>query len=650
MSSASHLNDPMSAKRRESLLLEAFESIVEPRELELSPSGKRVVYTLAPALRTGDRDVSAVWVAEVGMHYSAGLVIGGLSKNRSPKWSPASECIAFISNRANPGESDAIYTIKIGQDAVPITDTSKKKTITSFSWSPNGDWIAWLSPDEDSPEERARRRDKDDEIIYHTKWDYNRLRCLHVRSGQSTTLFQKACHVHNFAWSRDSSYITCVTHHTPDRDSSSYQGSSFELIDVRQKTVSNICTFPGPTYGLDWSTAYLYFIAGVSPDKGNTSRMVYRMDVDRKRQWEEYRFGDCTCAENLRGLSVAPAVKVQDGLWDKLVIISEPSDELLYSTENEISGWDVVMCREEIPALVVAKSSCIMPTEVFSVHEGRTIQLSRHHEPFGDILCANAEAFFVTAKDGARLDGVLIRPSNAEDRSWPTIVALHGGPYGRVNLGFGIPHFYWGPWLAAAGYAVLCPNFRGGSSHGETFASSARGGVGTQDYDDIITFVKEGIERGVFDEHKVAIGGWSQGGFLSYLASTRPDFHFRAAVCGAGVTDWDMLVMSSDYPFYEAELAGGSPWSTDPNDTRGRSVSPVWHMKNITTPMLIFHGEKDQRVPVSQAIAFYRGCLHYKIDCEMILYPREGHFIVERNHRMNMLKRVKDFYDRHLGA
>ena len=297
-------------------------------------------------------------------------------------------------------------------------------------------------------------------------------------------------------------HVSRVTCPRPGRDSSSYHGSAFELVDVLQKTISNLCTFPGPTYGLYWSTPYLYFIAGASPDKGNTLRTVYKIDVDCKKQWEAYRFGDYTCAENLRGFSATPAVKLQDGLWDKLVTLSESSDELLYSTESGIWSWDVVRCRKERPILVAAKSSCIMPTEVFSAHERSMVQLSRHHKAFEEIICANAEPFYVIAKDGTRLDGVLIRPFNAKDMAWPTIGALHGGPYRRVNLSFGISHYHWGPWLAAAGYAVLCPNFRGGRSRGETFARSTSGGVGTQDYEDIITFVKGGNKRDLIDEYR----------------------------------------------------------------------------------------------------------------------------------------------------
>jgi dipeptidyl aminopeptidase/acylaminoacyl peptidase len=160
--------------------------------------------------------------------------------------------------------------------------------------------------------------------------------------------------------------------------------------------------------------------------------------------------------------------------------------------------------------------------------------------------------------------------------------------------------------------------------------------------------VKAGISKGLIDETKVVIGGWSQGGFLSYLAVTRSDFSFRAAICGAGVVDWDMMSMTSDGYTFESELAGKAPWEEGSDSTQDRRGSPLWHMKNVKTPILILHGENDVRVPVSQAVAFHRGCLHHKIPCEMVIYPREPHFMQERLHRLDMLKRIRRFCDLHL--
>ena len=300
---------------------------------------------------------------------------------------------------------------------------------------------------------------------------------------------------------------------------------------------------------------------------------------------------------------------------------------------------------------MIGRGSPSKPTDLYSVEGQELRQLSKHSETIARLDVAGSEILYFKASDNTELDAVLLTPKTADEKPWPTIVLPHGGPLERVTLSFDVPIFHWGPWLAAAGFAVLCPNYRGSSSRGEDFASYGRGGVGTKDYSDIIDTIKSGIKRGIFDPERIAIGGWSQGGFLTYLSVTRQEFPFKAAVCGGGVTDWDMLVMTSDIPTIEAEMAGGAPWEMEANDLRTRHASAVWHMMDRSeskTPVLILHSERDERVPISQATAFHHGCLSHGLPCELVIYPRERHMVAERLHRIDMLKRIKRFYDLHL--
>lgn len=106
--------------------------------------------------------------------------------------------------------------------------------------------------------------------------------------------------------------------------------------------------------------------------------------------------------------------------------------------------------------------------------------------------------------------------------------------------------------------------------------------------------------------------------------------------------------MSSDAPWFETELAGSAPCTSTSDNTKSRHGSALWNMKNVKTPILILHGEEDKRVPLSQAVAFHRGCLHYGVPCEFVTYPRELHRNGERAHIVDMLKRIRRFVDLHL--
>jgi dipeptidyl aminopeptidase/acylaminoacyl peptidase len=102
--------------------------------------------------------------------------------------------------------------------------------------------------------------------------------------------------------------------------------------------------------------------------------------------------------------------------------------------------------------------------------------------------------------------------------------------------------------LASYGFLVLCPNYRGSQGRGDDFARAANGGMGTLDYADVESMLAAAIARGYVDREKVAIAGYSQGGFLSAWGCTHPHAIWKAGVLGAAPTDWGSLIISSDIP------------------------------------------------------------------------------------------------------
>lgn len=349
---------------------------------------------------------------------------------------------------------------------------------------------------------------------------------------------------------------------------------------------------------------------------------------------------------NVQGM----AVFVQSGLNDEIRRLEDANGGAIYSSQTEISTWDYKVLENGHRVLVIGTSSSDHPSELYSVDDGdKLIAFMSHNAEIAKLDLPTSKAFYTTAKDGTRLQSILFQPLGVPAQPWKTIVLVHGGPMMRINLTFSRGALgSLGPLLASAGYAVLFPNYRGSSAQGDDFQTTTRGAVGTLHYEDIVSIVEAGIEDGFIDREYVAIGGWSQGGFLSYLFVTRDTLKFRAAVCGAGITDWDSLIMTSDFTAAEADMAGRAHWDAEPNDVSMRHASAIWRISKIKTPILILHGEKDERVPVSQAKAFYRGCLEHGVNCKTALYPGEPHDIAEREHVVDMLSRIKLFYDEHM--
>jgi dipeptidyl aminopeptidase/acylaminoacyl peptidase len=107
------------------------------------------------------------------------------------------------------------------------------------------------------------------------------------------------------------------------------------------------------------------------------------------------------------------------------------------------------------------------------------------------------------------------------------------------------------------------------------------------------------------------------------------------------------MVMTSDLPGFEGEISGGAPWD-GLEQRRPVELSPIYHARGASTPVLILHGEKDERVPLNQAIGFHRALRAHDVPVELVVYPREPHGIGERNHQIDVLKRVRSWYDRWL--
>lgn len=174
------------------LTAEQLVDLQVPQDVRISPSGKHCVYVCKPIARAAEHFISSLWIAELGKEHSARQLTSGLSHDSSPRWCPdttTGESIAFISDRAKPGESSAIYVLSMdGGEAYPVTKVGGKKAIEAFKWSPDGQCIAFLSADEKSKDQETREEETGGAIVYGEDWEFDRLRLLHVATREISTL------------------------------------------------------------------------------------------------------------------------------------------------------------------------------------------------------------------------------------------------------------------------------------------------------------------------------------------------------------------------------------------------------------------------------------------------------------------------------
>jgi len=240
------------------------------------------------------------------------------------------------------------------------------------------------------------------------------------------------------------------------------------------------------------------------------------------------------------------------------------------------------------------------------------------------------------AEDGTTVEGVLETPKGwtKEDGPLPMYVHLHGGPTGMSAASLSLSTSMRG-FLPSRGWALLSPNYRGSTGYGDTFLIQLVGRENDIDVSDILSGVDAMVERGIADPDRLAVGGWSNGGYLTNCVVAATD-RFKAASSGAGVVDMTIQWAIEDTPGHVVNYMEGLPWEK----TQAMiDASPLYDLDKITTPMLIHVGEGDERVPAAHAHALYRGLADYlDVPCQLVVYPNTGHGLSSRTYREAKLK------------
>ncbi|HXM54609.1 MAG TPA: S9 family peptidase [Candidatus Dormibacteraeota bacterium] len=622
---------------------ELIASLETPSDVRLSPDGSRVAWVAAPYTRAGEHPESAIWIGWTDAREPARRWTYG-GADRYPRWSPDGRRLAFLSDRARRGTA-GIHVIPVdGGEAAPLV--VRERAVSAFAWSPDAAFVAFTAPDEPHDEDRRRERERDDAVVNGRATPPDRLHVIDVTTGQVTTLDTGAEHVSGLAWSPDGRRLAYGTWPTPGLDDA-WRGSLHVIGSGGGGVPLTVCR--GRIGDLGWSVdgERLVFVAPhrLSAYSGSTA---WSVDL---RGGEPVVIGpgpDDLCC----GLAVCrPAangapVAIVEGL-DTRVEWRDPASGRaapLYVGRGLVSAFDVVIAAEE-PCVAAVEATPDRLAEVWAGPPGGLRRLSDHHSGAAANVSGRREAFHFVAADGRELDGVVVRPADDVAGPLPTVVVPHGGPYGfsavAAQLDFGMV-------LAAAGVAVLMPNYRGGAGRGRAFAELAYGDVGGAEFGDVMAAVDAAVARGIADPDRLGICGGSQGGFLTAWAITQTD-RFRAGVMIAGVSDWGLMTMSSDLPGFEAALAGGPPWEC-PRLLRTDERSPIRHARRARTPLLIVHGEQDRRVPVANAIGFERALRDAGVEVELVVYPREGHSIEERAHLTDLMRRVRNWFVSRLPA
>ena len=608
---------------------------------QVSPDGKWVAYGVSDLNFDGTDYNTDIWLVSSDGGEPRRLTNSPVA-DEFPRWSPDGKTLAFLSDRPRPGVK--------ADDAKPAADEAKRQVwlirpdggeagmlsdakggVSEFEWALDGRKLAYLSKEPKSEDRKKKEKDKDDAWTPSQLYPWNRLWAIELASKKAVQLTSGDLHVTGFSLSPDGKqavYAGQPTPLIPDQFN-----SDLYLVPTAGGRSTPLVQRPGIDNSPSWSPdgKWIAFVSQdgknsgwfsnnslctVSASGGRASNLTSAFD----ERVQGLGGGGLVWGANSKFVTFQANAHTAQHLYR--VALDEGTPRPLTSGP-EVNGS--LSYDEQGKVAVFLREDGEHPREVVRVRlpDGAPEVITDTNPQVRLLQSFKKELVSWKGADGLDIEGLLIYPAGYRaGQKAPLVLNVHGGPAGTHSNTFSAgSRIYPWPLFAQKGYAILMPNPRGSGGYGAEFRAANVRDWGGKDYQDLMAGVDAMVERGVADRNRLAVCGWSYGGFMTSTVVTKTD-RFRAAVVGAGVTDLISMAGTCDIPEFNESYFSSWPWE-DPQVYVDHSA--VLHAGNVKTPTLVVHGEKDERVPTSQGWEFYSALKKVGVPTDLLLLPRQPH-------------------------
>jgi dipeptidyl aminopeptidase/acylaminoacyl peptidase len=626
-----------------SLDLMKVASVAGPR---ISPDGTRVAYTVSETKMEKDKEwkaVGQVWVVPIAGGKARQYTRGEKSAS-APEWSPDGTLLAFLSDREKDGERQVWMMMADGGEAWAVT--AHKGGVSGFRFSPDGKQLLLSAADQPSKDEEERKKVKDDTMVIDHDIRMTHLWLWNIEKKEEKRLTEGNFTVSDPQWSPDGTRVSYTSRPTPKADDGSL--SDLWMLTIGSGEKKKLVETTGPSDTARWSPEGQWIAYTGSPDASGGVSPTYLYTIPPTGGMPKQLTAKFA-------LNVGMPVWSRDGRTiyfstNVLEAIEVYSCDVENGTVKQVSRRGGVTGITEVShdgkIVVGTLSAPKQPTELYASNPDfiSLNPLTDHNSWLKDYALADTEVVKWKSKDGTEIEGLLTKPVGYETgKKVPLLLNPHGGPTGAsVNNFNGTVQV-----LAANGFAVLQPNFRGSTGKTLAFTQANKNSWGKGDYEDCMTGVDAMIASGVADPDRLGAFGWSYGGYMTFWILTQTD-RFKAVSPGAGLANIYSMYSQNDIQRYLRWFySDKAPWdATDLYWDR----SPMKYVKNVKTPTMILHGQVDTRVPIAQAQEFYQALKELKVPAEFVVYPRENHGFTEPRHQMDRVRRYVRFFAKYLGT
>jgi dipeptidyl aminopeptidase/acylaminoacyl peptidase len=616
------------------LVLDDYGSFYSPGAPRISPGGEQIA--------------EQIFVVSDG-NAEPRPVTSSATSAWSPRWSSDGNSLYFLSDRSDSsqlwklpvndfGEAEQLTDFEHGISAIKLSP-DETRLLLSFS---DNDFQEEPEDAEPQPFVVTRRQFKRDAGGgYISEGDSHHLYLYDIEGESLTQITSGTYEEGSAAWSPDGDAIVFVSNRNdPDAEYSS------DLWIVRAdntdkgQTLKRLTNNPDAKQSPSWSPdgkliAYVTAVEGpyglphiavVPTSEGDPrtlttelDRWVSRFEFSDDGDWIYFNYDNS-------GATHLARVRVRDGKIEKLL-----------EGDRVVSSFDV----GDNGDVAIRANNRNDTSDIYRLSGSRLDRLTDlNQELFSELNLGSKFRVSYESDDGTVVEAFITTPPDYETgNAYPAILNIHGGPVGQFSWGFDFK----GQFFASNGYVFIEPNPRGSTGRGQDFIDAIYRTWGVTEYDDVISSVDFAVEQGIADPNRLAVTGYSYGGYMTNVVITRTK-RFKAAASGAGHSLIEANVGHDIYQqWYMWEL--GFPWE---NRERYDLLSPLLRAGNVKTPTIFLGGRIDWNVPILNAELFYQALQVQGIDSTLVVYPGMHHGGWLEEFEKDYLQRILDWFDHYV--
>jgi len=631
--------------------LDDLQKLVKLSDPQLSPDGKSVAIVASTPIWKTDKHDTRIDVVD-----AASGAKRALTRDRedvsSPRWSPDGTRLAFLAKDDKTKQSQIYVMPMAGGDAQRITDT--KEGIDEFTWSPDGDRIAYITQDPPINEKAIKAHDKafqvtDGNFLLRKALAPWHLWVVAATGGTPTRLTKGDYSLQTdqegatpLVWSHDGKSIVFTKFPSP------YWGPSFRsviaevAVDGKGKPVTVVGDQGANDFAYAPRSDTFAFLRVRGGDQNN-GNAVYTGGHGKTHD------ATAALARNFNAYAWLPGSKallLQGDLGTRSVFWEQPLEGAARALDlgDVEAGNDLSVSRAGEIAFIGSTTTHPGELYVMASVRAKPRRLTDVNAFVDKLDLGRTESVQWKTDDGMDADGVLTYPIGYhKGKTYPLVLVIHGGPESASTVRFTpLPQL-----LAAAGFLVFQPNYRGSTNLGDAFQHAIFRDTGDGPGKDVMSGLAAVEKLGIVDKGRIGVSGWSYGGYMTTWLTGHYD-NWKAAVAGASLTDWVMDYTVAYYQMGDTYFFGSTPWTAQGWDI-WRQQSPITYARNVKAPTLIMGDVGDPNVPLVNSYEWYHALRDNGVKVEFWAYPADTHFPGDIVQQTDVYRRWVDWMKQHLG-